>query len=139
MGQMKWPSALASLDHHPGLQGKEGGLTEHKEHGACMAADLGTGSIDMSGGMDPCEDWLTRVLGTMRSHRRPSPRRGDMLNCIWKVSLGHWVGTSCRRVRGKLGDRATSERGGWLEEVQRHGCPRWDGRGQSLCRSSEQA
>ena len=40
---------------------------------------------------------------------------------------------------GKLEDRTASERGGWLEETRMHGCPRRDGRGQKLCRSSEEA
>lgn len=80
------------------------------------------------------------VLGTIGSHRRPSPGGGDMLSFAFgKVLLATGWEHLAEGSEGKLGDRAASERGGWLEEVQRHGCPRWDGRGQSLCRSSEQA
>lgn len=44
------------------------------------------------------------VLGTIGSHQRPLPGGGDMLSFAFgKGSLGHWVGTSWRRVRGEAG------------------------------------
>ena len=64
----------------------------------------GPGSTDMSG-----QAWTTArtpgpVLGTVGSHRRPSPGGGDVLSFAFgKGSLGHWVGTSWRRVRGEAG------------------------------------
>ena len=100
----------------------------------------GPGSIDMSG-----EAWTPvrirrPVLGTIGSHRRPSPGGVTCsalhLEKVLLVTGWEHLGVGSE---GKLGDRAASERGGWLEETRRHGYPRWDGRGQRLCRSSEEA